>query len=88
MFDSRDDGRDVKRPVSGRSERSSEGDAVGRLELFQQGVPETGRVPGLAQRAEAAGWDGISLTDSQNLIGDPFIAMALGRAGHRARCSS
>ena len=38
----------------------------------------------MARRAEAAGWDGISLTDSQNLIGDPFIAMALGRAGHRA----
>ncbi|MGZ4729852.1 MAG: LLM class flavin-dependent oxidoreductase [Acidimicrobiales bacterium] len=48
------------------------------LELFRQGVPETGRSQQAARRAEAAGWDGISLTDSQNLIGDPFIAMALG----------
>ena len=48
------------------------------LELFRQGVPETGRSQQTARRAEAAGWDGISLTDSQNLIGDPFVAMALG----------
>jgi len=48
-----------------------------QLEVFKQGVPETGRVRQMAERAEAAGWDGISLTDSQNLIGDPFIAMAL-----------
>jgi 5,10-methylenetetrahydromethanopterin reductase len=48
------------------------------LELFTQSVPETGVVERFAERAEAAGWDGISLTDSQNLVGDPFIAMALG----------
>ena len=29
-------------------------------------------------RAEAAGWDGITFTDSQNLVGDPFVAIALG----------
>ena len=31
----------------------------------------------IAARAEAAGWDGITFTDSQNLIGDPFVAVAL-----------
>ncbi len=48
------------------------------LELFTQSVPETGHAESMAERAEQAGWDGLSLTDSQNLIGDPFIAMALG----------
>jgi 5,10-methylenetetrahydromethanopterin reductase len=49
-----------------------------RLELFTQSIPETGHAERLARRAEAGGWDGISLTDSQNLVGDPFVAMALG----------
>jgi len=48
------------------------------LQLFTQRVPETGLAESFAQRAEAGGWDGLSLTDSQNLVGDPFIAMALG----------
>jgi len=48
------------------------------LELFTQSIPEVGRAERFAERAEAGGWDGISLTDSQNLVGDPFIAMALG----------
>lgn len=38
-------------------------------------------VPGLsvmqAERAEAAGFDGIQMVDSQNLAGDPYIALAL-----------
>jgi 5,10-methylenetetrahydromethanopterin reductase len=48
------------------------------MELLAQRVPRAGRAEDQARRAEAAGWDGITLTDSQNLIGDPFIAMALG----------
>ncbi|TML91330.1 MAG: LLM class flavin-dependent oxidoreductase [Actinobacteria bacterium] len=48
------------------------------LELFTLSIPETGFAEKLAQRAEAGGWDGIALTDSQNLVGDPFVAMALG----------
>lgn len=48
------------------------------LQLYTQRVPETGLAEVFAQRAEAADWDGLSLTDSQNLVGDPFIAMALG----------
>jgi 5,10-methylenetetrahydromethanopterin reductase len=51
---------------------------MAELELFTQRVPETGLAESFAERAEAGGWDGLSLTDSQNLVGDPFIAMALG----------
>jgi 5,10-methylenetetrahydromethanopterin reductase len=47
-------------------------------ELFTMSIPETGLAEVLARRAEAAGWDGITFTDSQNLVGDPFVAMALG----------
>ena len=28
-----------------------------------------------AERAEAAGWHGIGVTDSQNLAGDPWVAL-------------
>lgn len=47
------------------------------LQLFTQSIPEVGISTWLAERAEAAGWDGISFTDSQNLVGDPFVAMAV-----------
>jgi 5,10-methylenetetrahydromethanopterin reductase len=30
-----------------------------------------------AQEAEAAGWDGLVVVDSQNLSGDPYVALAL-----------
>ena len=40
-------------------------------------IPETGTVVAQAERAERAGWDGITFTDSQNLVGDPFVAVAL-----------
>jgi 5,10-methylenetetrahydromethanopterin reductase len=41
------------------------------------GIPEIGTVIGRAERAERLGWDGITFTDSQNLVGDPFVAIAL-----------
>ena len=40
-------------------------------------IPEIGTAAVQARRAEEAGWDGITLTDSQNLVGDPFVATAL-----------
>ncbi len=48
------------------------------VELFTMSIPETGLAEVLSERAEAAGWDGITFTDSQNLVGDPFVAIALG----------
>ncbi|MBV9834628.1 MAG: LLM class flavin-dependent oxidoreductase [Alphaproteobacteria bacterium] len=31
----------------------------------------------VAQQAEAAGWDGLLVVDSQNLSGDPYVALAM-----------
>ena len=39
--------------------------------------PLAGRAGELARMAEADGWDGIAFTDSQNLGGDTFAALAL-----------
>ncbi len=41
------------------------------------GMPEVGTAVAQAQRAADGGWDGITFTDSQNLVGDPFVAIAL-----------
>jgi 5,10-methylenetetrahydromethanopterin reductase len=49
-------------------------------------IPEAGTVERQAERAEQAGWDGITFTDSQNLVADPFVAAALAaRATDRLR---
>ena len=34
----------------------------------------------VAEDAEAKGWDGLSVVDSQNLSGDPFVALAMAGA--------
>src|SRR4249920_3707385 len=47
------------------------------MELWAMRIPETGTVVAQAEHAERAGWDGITFTDSQNLVGDPFVAVAL-----------
>jgi 5,10-methylenetetrahydromethanopterin reductase len=47
------------------------------VEYFTMSIPEAGLVETLAERAERDGWDGITFTDSQNLIADPFIGLAL-----------
>lgn len=54
------------------------------MQLWTMRTPEVGTVERQAERAEAAGWDGITFTDSQNLVGDPFVAVALaaGATGH------
>ena len=39
--------------------------------------PVPARVPELARMVEADGWDGLALTDSQNLAGDVFAALAI-----------
>src|SRR6478735_3201412 len=41
------------------------------------GLPEPGSAPLQAELAQLAGWDGITFVDSQNLVGDPFVAVAL-----------
>jgi 5,10-methylenetetrahydromethanopterin reductase len=47
------------------------------MELWKMGIPEIGTAVVQARRAEDSGWDGITFTDSQNLVGDPFVAIAL-----------
>ena len=47
------------------------------MQLWTMSVPEPSVAVALAERAEADGWDGITFTDSQNLCGDPFVAVAL-----------
>lgn len=46
------------------------------MELWTTRVPDAATAVDQAQRAESAGWDGITFTDSQNLIADPFVAAA------------
>lgn len=47
------------------------------MELWTVRTPEPGTIERQAERAAHAGWDGVAFTDSQNLIGDPFVAAAL-----------
>jgi len=47
------------------------------MELWATRIPEVGTAERQAERAEQAGWDGITFTDSQNLVGDPFVAVTL-----------
>ncbi len=54
------------------------------MEIWATHTPEAGTIERQAERAEVAGWDGITFTDSQNLVGDPFVAVALAAPGHRA----
>lgn len=50
---------------------------LGLMELWGMRIPEIGTAVVQAQRAEDDGWDGITFVDSQNLVGDPFVATAL-----------
>ena len=50
------------------------------MELWTARVPRISGGVEQAQRDEAAGWDGITITDSQNLAPDPFVAIALAAA--------
>ncbi len=50
------------------------------MQLWSARLPEIGTAVRQATRAEQEGWDGITFTDSQNLVGDPFVAVALAAA--------
>jgi 5,10-methylenetetrahydromethanopterin reductase len=45
--------------------------------FFLGTFPVPGRAAEIARMAEADGWDGLALTDSQNLAGDVFAALAI-----------
>lgn len=47
------------------------------MELWTTRIAEIDGMAALSQRAEAVGWHGITVTDSQNLAPDPFVAITL-----------
>jgi 5,10-methylenetetrahydromethanopterin reductase len=47
------------------------------VEFWLGTFPIPGRITEIAEMAEGDGWDGLALTDSQNLGGDTFAALAL-----------
>jgi 5,10-methylenetetrahydromethanopterin reductase len=46
-------------------------------EFWLHGFPVPGQVEALGRRTEELGFDGLLLADSQNLVGDPFVALGL-----------
>jgi len=46
-------------------------------DLWTLTVSSPGRAAGFARRAEAAGWAGMAVVDSQNLAGDSYVALTL-----------
>lgn len=47
------------------------------VEMWTLGVGVPNHTVAQAERAEAAGWDGLALVDSQNLAGDCYVELAL-----------
>lgn len=47
------------------------------MEIWTQFAASPRGIMPIAREAEAQGWDGISVVDSQNLSGDPFITLAM-----------
>ena len=54
--------------------------AVGPLELWTVTGPTVGQAVANTVRAERDGWDGITFGDSQNIVGDVWVEMALSAA--------
>jgi 5,10-methylenetetrahydromethanopterin reductase len=50
---------------------------VSSVEVWTMGVGLPGMAARQAERAEAAGFDGIAMVDSQNLAGDPYVALTV-----------
>jgi 5,10-methylenetetrahydromethanopterin reductase len=50
---------------------------VARPEIWTTGIAWPGAIERAAARAEAAGFDGLAVVDSQNLAGDPYVGLAL-----------
>jgi len=59
------------------------------IEFWLGTFPTAGRAAALAEMVERDGWDGIAFTDSQNLHGDTFAALALAaHATHRIKLAT
>ena len=53
------------------------GETAGGCQVWAHGFPVPGRTAGLARETEEAGFAGLLLADSQNLVGDPFVELAV-----------
>ncbi|HEY7062327.1 MAG TPA: LLM class flavin-dependent oxidoreductase [Chloroflexota bacterium] len=59
------------------------------VECWRVVVPLPGVTARVARAAEAEGWDGLAVTESQNIYGDPYVALALAaRATERLRLAT
>ena len=47
------------------------------VELLRHAFPVPGRTASLAASTEQTGWDGLLVADSQHLVGDPYVELAL-----------
>jgi len=47
------------------------------MEIWTSGVASPRGAGRVARAVEAAGWDGFTVVDSQNLSGDPYVALAM-----------
>ncbi|MDP6346111.1 MAG: LLM class flavin-dependent oxidoreductase [Alphaproteobacteria bacterium] len=47
------------------------------MEIWTTGAASPRGILNLARSVEGAGWDGLAVVDSQNLSGDPYVALAM-----------
>ena len=57
---------------------------MAKLALFTLGASSARSIARSAERAESAGWHGLSVVDSQNLAGDAWVALSIA-ASHTSR---
>src|SRR5947209_4299652 len=48
-----------------------------RREIWRHAFPVAGTGADTGREVEAQGFDGLAMADSQNLVGDPYVALAL-----------
>lgn len=67
----------MQKAVSKREVQISGGGDLPDMEFWTWLLSEPTGIADFARRAEAQGWDGVGLRDSQSLSGDPYICLAL-----------
>lgn len=53
------------------------------MEFWTTSAAMPSRMADMARQAEAQGWDGIGVVDSQNLSGDPYVSLAMAATGSK-----
>jgi 5,10-methylenetetrahydromethanopterin reductase len=57
--------------------RSCREGRMAQREIWMHAFPIPGKTVAIAEQAEAYGFDGLLVADSQNLVGDPYVEMGL-----------